>query len=839
MSTGKRNKTEMAPSFQKNRKNQDQKNEPIKTGDKAQPTAEQIRIAQIIDTKAEDPTLKEKIKQVMDATRRSEDEVLTALHDCDNDPDAAVDLILEGGHVGWSTSTSKKKSKPPVEKSKDASNQNNSNAKNSNNNAASPAGEGDDWNESDNADENSNVNRVNSIRGKGPANRPSRGGFSRPFNKRGGGRPNSTRESFGRSVDNNSEWSKGSFKPGRGRNFFKNNRTGSQKDNDNFINKEISERLGQNENNQEKHDSGGSDWASDTSDHNKNSNQNMFESKSGENKGDEYKWQDDSNYWGKSQSRGRGSMRSRNFNSYRQNEDGNDSRGFQNKGGRGRGRYPGSRSRGEGRGRWDDGGFRGRMSNGPSRGGWRGGRGGRSMNKPAIETWNPTPVKDEEDWDQEEEIFTGVETKVFTPSSAAAPTVPAAVITEPPKLMQDPTPKEERTLVSSSAEPVATSNTLTTAGQQFLAQLTNAAANVPKSIPQSVFNDVHFKKTEITTSEYGGSFGLNTYSETETSNESKQQVPRARLPPPSKIPSSAVEMPPEVGSGITLLDVQFGALELEQPSETAPPAAPPSPSPPPPAEVPAPPPASVSNDMPVYQRPAIQDLLAKSEPPPSSTYYQDSYQTQYPKTTHQAYSSSYTQPSYNTSQSIYSAGLGSNSLTNPYQTYSGQVNRHSALTSTTNSKDMDMPTPSVNISPPSAKPKVVPVPPGVGPPALVNPQYIVNQPYIQQPFYSLEDIQLLQGGRLPQIPGYYDVSYPNPPSSAPREFDTRFQTQDTSTSPAPPNPTPSQNQTLMNPHIPYFAYYGGSMIGKLYLFLLIRYLYILFEFSRLIILKTH
>lgn len=38
---------------------------------------------------------------------------------------------------------------------------------------------------------------------------------------------------------------------------------------------------------------------------------------------------------------------------------------------------------------------------------------------------------------------------------------------------------------------------------------------------------------------------------------------RPRVPPPSKIPSSAVEMPGDaVNSGIGFLDVQFGALEF-------------------------------------------------------------------------------------------------------------------------------------------------------------------------------------------------------------------------------------------------------------------------------------
>nr|CAD7569214.1 unnamed protein product [Timema californicum] len=81
---------------------------------KIQPTAEQMRIAQIIDTRTEDPDLKDKIKQVMDATRKTEDEVCTALHDCDNDLDRAVNMLLEGmGQGEWETSVKKKKNRQP------------------------------------------------------------------------------------------------------------------------------------------------------------------------------------------------------------------------------------------------------------------------------------------------------------------------------------------------------------------------------------------------------------------------------------------------------------------------------------------------------------------------------------------------------------------------------------------------------------------------------------------------------------------------------------------------------------------------------------------------------
>lgn len=56
----------------------------------------------------EDPILKERIKQVMDMTRRSEDEVIMALHDSDGDLDRAVNDLLEGVKTEWEV----KKKKP-------------------------------------------------------------------------------------------------------------------------------------------------------------------------------------------------------------------------------------------------------------------------------------------------------------------------------------------------------------------------------------------------------------------------------------------------------------------------------------------------------------------------------------------------------------------------------------------------------------------------------------------------------------------------------------------------------------------------------------------------------
>lgn len=59
----------------------------------------------------EDPVLKEQIKQVMDMTRRSEDEVIMALHDSDGDLDRAVNDLLEGVQTEWEVK--KKKARQP------------------------------------------------------------------------------------------------------------------------------------------------------------------------------------------------------------------------------------------------------------------------------------------------------------------------------------------------------------------------------------------------------------------------------------------------------------------------------------------------------------------------------------------------------------------------------------------------------------------------------------------------------------------------------------------------------------------------------------------------------
>ncbi|XP_044740287.1 protein lingerer isoform X2 [Chrysoperla carnea] len=82
------------------------------TNKSQQPQSYELTLAQIKDRKSDDPTLKDKVKQVMDTTFKSEEEVCLVLHDCDYDMDKAVIMLLEGHSQGaYATSVKKKKNR--------------------------------------------------------------------------------------------------------------------------------------------------------------------------------------------------------------------------------------------------------------------------------------------------------------------------------------------------------------------------------------------------------------------------------------------------------------------------------------------------------------------------------------------------------------------------------------------------------------------------------------------------------------------------------------------------------------------------------------------------------
>jgi hypothetical protein len=78
-----------------------------------QHNSDQFKQTHIIDNRInnkEDVAWQERIKQVMDLTRRSEDEVIMALHDSDGDLNRAVNDLLEGVSPEWEVK--KKKARP-------------------------------------------------------------------------------------------------------------------------------------------------------------------------------------------------------------------------------------------------------------------------------------------------------------------------------------------------------------------------------------------------------------------------------------------------------------------------------------------------------------------------------------------------------------------------------------------------------------------------------------------------------------------------------------------------------------------------------------------------------
>ncbi|XP_077288803.1 protein lingerer-like isoform X3 [Arctopsyche grandis] len=268
---------------------------------------------------------------------------------------------------------------------------------------------------------------------------------------------------------------------------------------------------------------------------------------------------------------------------------------------------------------------------GGGRGSSRGGRGSRPPRAPrhpqqGDQCWDITPNTGQqdaqmdgwgdafpspEDWDNEEWSGSLADTKVFTPSSAtSADVAPVSNVSElsstqinsvsdqstihnsslnslqqdttdyskqssnavlgtetsassspslPPSIPQDPaiyayTNSSHHLPKAQSPVAINVTGTLSAAQSQYLSQLTQKSEALKQ------------ERVMLNPQVYNSNYGV--YGASELTNQRKP-VQRARVPPPSKIPSSAVEMPGDLGSSsIGILDVQFGALDLA--SETIP-----------------------------------------------------------------------------------------------------------------------------------------------------------------------------------------------------------------------------------------------------------------------------
>uniref|UniRef100_A0A8D8WX83 Protein lingerer n=1 Tax=Cacopsylla melanoneura TaxID=428564 RepID=A0A8D8WX83_9HEMI len=231
-----------------------------------------------------------------------------------------------------------------------------------------------------------------------------------------------------------------------------------------------------------------------------------------------------------------------------------------------------------------------------------------------METWGEFPSP--EDWDNEEYTGSLADSKVFTPSSATD-NLPSTGVNpgsvDPTANTSHPDSHTLNTSFNSTEvadtisgttggvsvsggtsdelrpptqSPVSIPGTLTAAQSQYLSQLTQQAAaqSVPSSQPLAPsYATVSSPPTPV--SYTTGTEFVNSYSTTLNDIGStggpgaqvmpqRSKAPRTRVPPPSKIPASAVEMPPGPGetgsSGLGTIDVQFGALDFgSEPSHGA------------------------------------------------------------------------------------------------------------------------------------------------------------------------------------------------------------------------------------------------------------------------------
>ena len=202
-----------------------------------------------------------------------------------------------------------------------------------------------------------------------------------------------------------------------------------------------------------------------------------------------------------------------------------------------------------------------------------------------IDNWDPASTqvandngKNEEawgdlgDWDNEEYTGSLTDTKVFTPSGAtsgqdlAAPPGLEQQVLNPPS--QNDVAQYSTTVVSSTS----TAGALNNGGGQYgeMHSTNKAAAQLRQALemPQALsaeqsqyFNTLGSQNTgsgyaSAVQYPFNDQVGGN-----QQAPRQQQQRPRARVPPPSKIPSTAVEMPGD-GLNVYLGGVQFGELDF-------------------------------------------------------------------------------------------------------------------------------------------------------------------------------------------------------------------------------------------------------------------------------------
>ncbi|KAH7956252.1 hypothetical protein HPB52_007664 [Rhipicephalus sanguineus] len=178
-------------------------------------------------------------------------------------------------------------------------------------------------------------------------------------------------------------------------------------------------------------------------------------------------------------------------------------------------------------------------TNSTSAGGQRASRGSQQQQQQqdtmAVGNWNDLAVS--EDWSEED--WTGqLETKVFTASGAAAIPPPAPDTASIIQLLKE-SPHESISVAQYNQQ--ATESIKAAVG---VGSAANSVSNSSYPVTQVVSSA---DSSSVTTSK-------------PVPAPQRTKTPRVRVPPPSKIPESAVEMPED--SAVSSLEVQFGGLEF-------------------------------------------------------------------------------------------------------------------------------------------------------------------------------------------------------------------------------------------------------------------------------------
>ncbi|XP_058809825.1 protein lingerer isoform X2 [Phymastichus coffea] len=182
----------------------------------------------------------------------------------------------------------------------------------------------------------------------------------------------------------------------------------------------------------------------------------------------------------------------------------------------------------------------------------------------SIDSWHPVDVS--EDWDNEEYTGSLADTKVFTPSL-----LPTKVINTSENHLIDETfpdklSKLSHSIVQNNSSQMPIDET---EHNQSPLQITSSvhvshSFNTCKNKSLSAAQSEYFSQISENTNDcLNTSSAQSTFITAMTNQTQKQGKQRSRVPPPSKIPSSAVEMPDDaLNASINYLDVQFGALEF-------------------------------------------------------------------------------------------------------------------------------------------------------------------------------------------------------------------------------------------------------------------------------------